>query len=75
MHDYYSNSWKVIKTNKLQRRDEINSGVNVTKVEKIICMRARLNPLLFFYVRSAAKLRTGESSTTNAASHGSSDAS
>ena len=37
----------------------------VVKTEKIICMRARLKPLLFFNGQSAAKPRIGEGSTTN----------
>lgn len=57
MKNYPSNCWKTLKTNKLQRRDEINSSVNAVKTEKIICMRARLNPLLFFNGQSAAKTR------------------
>ena len=57
MKNYPSNCWEPLKTNKLQRRDEINSSVNVVKTEKIICMRARLNPLLFFNGQSAAKTR------------------
>ena len=66
-----SNCWKTLKTIKLQRNDEICISVNVAKAEKINCMRVRLNPLLFFNGRSAAKPRTEEGSTTNAASHGS----
>ena len=42
------NCWKILKTIKPQRKDEICLIVKVTKVEKINCMRARLNPLLFF---------------------------
>ena len=59
-----SNCWKTLKTNKPQRSDEKYAGVTVVKTEKIICMRARLNPLLFFNGQSAAKLRIGEGSTT-----------
>nr|DAN96299.1 MAG TPA: hypothetical protein [Caudoviricetes sp.] len=33
--------------------------MKVVKTEKIICMRARLNPLLFFNGQSAAKIRIG----------------
>ena len=66
-----SNCWKTLKTIKLQRNDEIYISVKVAKAEKINCIRARLNPLLFFNGRSAAKPRTEEGSTTNAASHGS----
>lgn len=47
-----------------QRRDEICSGVMVVKTERTNCMRARLNPLLFFNCQSATKLRIGERSTT-----------
>ena len=43
-----SNCWKTLKANKPQRSDEKYAGVMVVKTEKIICMRARLNPLLFF---------------------------
>nr|DAF74315.1 MAG TPA: hypothetical protein [Bacteriophage sp.] len=35
----------------------------VVKTEKIICMRARLNPLLFFNGRSASYPRIEDSST------------
>ena len=66
-----SNCWKTLKTIKLQRNDEIYINVNVAKAEKINCMRARLNPLLFFNGQSAAKSRIEKGSTTNAASHGS----
>lgn len=59
-----SNCWESLKTNKPQHRDEISSSVMVVKTEKIICIRARLNPLLFFNGKSAAKLRIGEGSTT-----------
>lgn len=59
-----SNCWESLKTNKPQHRDEIYSSVMVVKAEKIICIRARLNPLLFFNGKSAAKLRIGEGSTT-----------
>ena len=59
-----SNCWKTLKTNKPQRSDEIYASVTVVKTEKIICMRARLNPLLFFNGQSAAKLRIEEGSTT-----------
>jgi hypothetical protein len=34
------------------------------KIEKINCMRVRLNPQLFFNGQLAAKPRTGERSTT-----------
>ena len=64
MKKYVFNCWKTLKTIKPQRNDEINISVTVTKVEKINCMRARLNPLLFFNGQSAAKLRIGERSTT-----------
>lgn len=59
-----SNCWKTLKANKPQRSDEKRANVMVVKTEKIICMRARLNPLLFFNGQSAAKLRIGEGSTT-----------
>ena len=58
------NCWKTLKTIKLQRKDEICLSVNVMKIEKINCMRARLKPLLFFNGRSAAKPRIAERSTT-----------
>ena len=32
------NCWNILKTIKLQRRDEISSGVNAMKIEKINCM-------------------------------------
>nr|DAU29457.1 MAG TPA: Wound-induced protein [Caudoviricetes sp.] len=35
---YYLNCWEPLKTTKPQRRNEINSIVKVTKVEKICCM-------------------------------------
>lgn len=59
------NCWKPLKTIKPQRNDEICISVKVTKVEKINCMRARLNPLFFFNGQSAAKFRIGKGSTTN----------
>ena len=58
------NCWKTLKTIKPQRNDEICISVKVTKVEKINCMRVRLNPLLFFNGQSAAKPRIEEGSTT-----------
>jgi len=58
-----SNCWKTLKANKPQRSDEKCASVTVVKTEKIICMRARLNPLLFFNGQSAAKLQIGEGST------------
>lgn len=64
MKNNLSNCWKTLKANKPQRRHETWSSVMVVKTEKIICMRARLNPLLFFNGQSAAKLRIGECSTT-----------
>lgn len=64
MKNILSNCWKTLKANKPQRRHETWSSVMVVKTEKIICMRARLNPLLFFNGQSAAKLRIGECSTT-----------
>nr|DAP40169.1 MAG TPA: hypothetical protein [Caudoviricetes sp.] len=63
MKKYVSNCWKILKTIKPQRKNEINLGVKVTKVEKINCMRARLNPLLFFNGQSAAKFRKEKRST------------
>ena len=42
------NCWKTLKTIKPQRKDETNLNVMVVKTEKINCMRARSNPLLFF---------------------------
>ena len=47
MKNNLSNCWKTLKANKPQRRHETWSSVMVVKTEKIICMRARLNPLLF----------------------------
>ena len=38
--------------------------MRVTKVEKIVWIKTRLNPLSFFNGKSAANLRTGERSTT-----------
>lgn len=64
MLKYSPNCWNTLKTIKLQRKDEIYLSVNVMKIEKINCMRARLNPLLFFNGQSAAKLRIAERSTT-----------
>ena len=64
MKKYVFNCWKILKTIKPQRNDEICISVTVTKVEKINCMRARLNPLLFFNGQSAAKSRIEKSSTT-----------
>lgn len=64
MKKYVFNCWKILKTIKLQHRDEIYSSVNAVKTEKINCMRARLNPLLFFNGQSAGKFRTGKTSTT-----------
>lgn len=61
---YLFNCWKTLKTIKPQRNDEICISVTVVKTEKINCMRARLNPLLFFNGQSAAKLRKGERSKT-----------
>jgi hypothetical protein len=58
------NCWEILKTIKLQRKDERCLSVNVMKIEKINCMRARLKPLLFFNGQSAAKPRTEEGSTT-----------
>ena len=64
MKKYSSNCWDTLKTIKLQRKDEICLGVNVMKIEKINCMRARLKPLLFFNGQSAAKPRIEGRSTT-----------
>ena len=64
MIKYLSNCWDTLKTIKLQRKDEICLSVNVMKIEKINCMRARLNPLLFFNGQSAAKSRIEKRSTT-----------
>ena len=61
---YTFNCWKVLKTIKPQRKDEINLIVKVTKVEKINCMRTRLNPLFFFNGKSAGKFRIGKTSKT-----------
>ena len=59
------NCWKTLKTIKPQRSNEIYTNVMVVKTEKINCMRMRSNPLFsFFNGQSAAKLRTGERSTT-----------
>lgn len=58
------NCWKTLKTIKPQRKNEISLSVMVTKVEKISCMRTRLNPLSFFNGQSAAKPRIEEGSTT-----------
>ena len=63
MKKYVFNCWKILKTVKPQRNVETNISVKVTKVEKINCMRARLNPLLFFNGQSAAKSRIGKGST------------
>lgn len=49
------NCWEILKTIKLQHKDEICLNVNAVKTEKINCMRARLKPLLFFNGQSAAK--------------------
>ena len=38
LRSFLFNCWKVLKTIKLQRRDEISSGVNAMKIEKINCM-------------------------------------
>lgn len=38
LRPFLFNCWKVLKTIKLQRRDEISSGVNAMKIEKINCM-------------------------------------
>ena len=64
MKKYLFNCWKTLKTIKPQRNDEIHISVTVTKVEKINCMRARLNPLLFFNGQSASKPRIEETSKT-----------
>nr|DAY00020.1 MAG TPA: hypothetical protein [Caudoviricetes sp.] len=48
MKKYLPNCWEVLKTTKLQRNTCNGIGVNVVKTEKIGCIRARLNPLLFF---------------------------
>ena len=64
MKKYAFNCWKILKTIKPQRKIEINLNVMVTKVEKINCMKTRLNPLFFFNGQSAAKPRTEEGSTT-----------
>ena len=66
MKKYVSNCWKTLKTIKPKRNDETSINVKVTKVEKINCMRARSNPLLFFNGKSAAKPRTEEGSVTGA---------
>jgi len=55
MKKYAFNCWKTLKTIKLQRSILNGASVNVAKAEKINCMRARLNPLLFFNGQSAAK--------------------
>ena len=56
--------WQTLKTIKPQRKDEISLSVMVTKVEKINCMKTRLNPLSFFNGQSAGKPRIEETSTT-----------
>lgn len=38
LRPFLFNCWKVLKTIKLKRRDEISSSVNVMKIEKINCM-------------------------------------
>lgn len=48
----------------LQHNDEICVGVNATKVEKNSYVGAWLNPKHCKNEQSAAKLRTGESSST-----------
>lgn len=59
-----SNCWETLKTIRLQRSDERRTDVKVMKIEKINCMRTRLNPLFFFNGQSAAKPRIAERSTT-----------
>ena len=38
LRPFLFNCWNVLKTIRLQRRDEISSGVNAMKIEKINCM-------------------------------------
>jgi hypothetical protein len=44
MKKYLSNCWEILKTDALQRKDEINLSVNVIKVEKRHQYSIRLNP-------------------------------
>ena len=61
---YLFNCWKSLKTVKLQRRHEIQSSVNVMKVEKIYCMIYGVILSIENNGQSAAKLRIEEGSTT-----------
>ena len=62
---YYLNCWKPLKLVKLQRSHEIRASVKAAKAEKISPDDARLNPKRQDKNgQSAAKLRTGEGSTT-----------
>ena len=58
------NCWKPLKPIVPQHRDEICSSVMVAKVEKNQSDGTRLNPKCCNNGQSAAKLRTGEGSTT-----------
>ena len=51
LRPFLFNCWKVLKTIKLQRRDEISSGVNAMKIEKINCMTIWCKPKWSFLMQ------------------------
>ena len=51
LRPFLFNCWKVLKTIKLQRRDEISSGVNAMKIEKINCMTIWRKPKWSFLMQ------------------------
>jgi hypothetical protein len=51
LRPFLFNCWNVLKTIKLQRRDEIGSGVNAMKIEKINCMTIWCKPKWSFLMQ------------------------
>lgn len=51
LRPFLFNCWNVLKTIRLQRRDEISSGVNAMKIEKINCMTIWRKPKWSFLMQ------------------------
>lgn len=51
LRPFLFNCWNVLKTIRLQRRDEISSGVNAMKIEKINCMTIWCKPKWSFLMQ------------------------
>lgn len=51
LRPFLFNCWNILKTIKLQRRDEISSGVNAMKIEKINCMTIWCKPKWSFLMQ------------------------